>query len=308
MADESPLPQAPSSASSPSKRGYAVAALALLAFIWGLAWPFMKMSLDYAEPFTFAALRAVLSAAILMAAVALSRRPLRPPPLGWTALLGLFQTTGFAGLSFWALASGGAGKTAVLVYTMPFWLLLMAWPLLGEKLRGLQWPAVALGFAGLIMILSPWELSGTASSLLAVGTGVSWAAASVVAKMIHRRHNVDVLSLTAWQMVLGSVPLVVVAFALGVDDPQWSPAFVGLLAYNVLLSNGLAWILWLLVLRTLAAGTSGLATLVNPVLGVLFSWWLLGEQPVAVEAAGMTFIILGIALLTLRGLRAGSKS
>ena len=268
----------------------------------------MKLSLEYVEPFTFAAMRALLAAVILLSLVALSHRPLRPPPLGWTALLGLFQTAGFAGLSFWALESGGAGKTAVLVYTMPFWLLLMAWPILGERVHGLQWPAVALGFAGLILILSPWKLSGAASSALAVGTGVSWAAGSVVIKIIHGRHRVDVLSLTAWQMVLGCVPLVIVAFVLGVDNPEWSPAFVGLLAYNVLFSNGLAWILWLLVLRVLAAGTSGLATLANPVLGVMFSWWLLGEQPVLLEAAGMTLIILGIALLTLRGLRMGRRN
>ena len=197
-------------------------AFVLLALIWGLAWPIMKMSLDYAEPFSFAALRAVLSAVVLLGAVAVSRRSLKPPPLGWTALLGLFQTAGFAGLGLWALETGGAGKTSVLAYTMPFWLLMMAWLFLGEKVRGLQWLAVGLAFVGLMFILSPWALQGVASSLLAIATGFAWAAGAVVAKIIHKRHRVDVLSLTAWQMLLGAVPLVVVAFATGYETPDWS--------------------------------------------------------------------------------------
>ena len=294
-----------SSASPPPltarRRRYALVAFVLLALIWGLAWPIMKMSLDYAEPFSFAALRAVLSAVVLLGAVAASRRSLKPPPLGWTALLGLFQTAGFAGLGLWALETGGAGKTSVLTYTMPFWLLMLAWVFLGEKVRGLQWPAIGLAFVGLIFILSPWALQGVVSSILAIATGLAWAAGAVVAKIIHKRHRVDVLSLTAWQMLLGAVPLVVVAFATGYEAPDWSASFAWLLAYNVLLSNGLAWILWLFVLKVLPAGTTGLTSLANPVLGVLFSWLLLGEQPLLVEAIGMTLILLGIALLTLRG-------
>jgi drug/metabolite transporter (DMT)-like permease len=47
-------------------------------------------------------------------------------------------TTGSVGFSTWALESGAAGKTAVLVYTMPFWVLLLAWPILAERIRGLQ--------------------------------------------------------------------------------------------------------------------------------------------------------------------------
>ena len=41
-----------------------------------------------------------------------------------------------------ALAGGGAGRTSVLVFTMPFWTLLLAWPVLGERVRGLQWIAL----------------------------------------------------------------------------------------------------------------------------------------------------------------------
>ena len=281
-------------------RGSAAVALILLALIWGFAWVAMKTGVTYAEPFAFAALRAALSSVFLLALLPVLRRPLRPRALGWTALLGLLQTAGFSGFVMWALETGGAGKTSVLTYTMPFWLLLMAWSVLGERLRGMQWVAVVLALGGLVFILSPWELHGVVSSVLAVCTGISWAGSTVVAKIIHKRHQVDVFSLTAWQMALGTIPLVIIAVATGGGMPVWTVEFVGALAYNVILGNGVAWLLWLFVLRVLPAGTTGLASLANPVLGVTFAWAVLDEQPGWAEALGMALILLGIAVLTLR--------
>jgi len=284
---------------TPGSKRLAVGALILLALIWGYAWVAMKVALGHAEPFTFAAMRAVLSAVFLMLVLVVSRRPLRPRALGLTALLGLLQTTGFAGLVMWALHSGGAGRTSVLTYTMPFWLLLMAWAALGERLRGLQWVAVALALGGLVFILSPWRLHGFASSMLAVGGGFCWALSAVVAKLIHKRHTVDLLSLTAWQMILGAVPLVVIAALTATKAPVWTGSFIWALGYNVVLANGLAWVLWLFVLKALPAGTSGVSSLANPVLGVIFAWIQLGERPGRVDAVGMSLIVVGLAVLTI---------
>ena len=198
-------------------------ALALLALIWGYNWVVMKIGLEYAQPFTFSALRTFLGALSLFALLLVLRRPLRPPPLGYTIVIGLLQTTGFVGLLMWALESGGAGKTSVLTYTMPFWLLLLAWAFLGERLHGVQWLAVALALAGLVLVLEPWHLQGGFSSALAVAGGFCWAASAVVVKRLQARHEVDVLSLTTWQMLFGSLPLVLIAALTwqggpGVDD------------------------------------------------------------------------------------------
>jgi len=130
----------------------------LLALIWGYNWVVMKIGLRYVQPFTFASLRNLLSAVGLFVILAAMRKPLRPKAFGLTVLVGLLQTTGFVGLTFWALETGGTGKIAVLTYTMPFWLLLMAWVVLGERLRGFQWLAVGVAFAGLFLILAPWQL------------------------------------------------------------------------------------------------------------------------------------------------------
>jgi len=292
-----------------AQRSRRLAALALVALapIWGYNWVVMKVGLEYSQPFTFAALRTVLGAAGLFVVLAILRRPLRPRAPALTALLGLLQTTGFVGLTMWALESGGAGKTSVLTYTMPFWLLLMAWLVLGERLGRSQWAAVAMAFSGLMLVLGPWRLDGGFSDFLAVGAALSWAASAVVAKVLRKRHRVDLLSLTAWQMLLGSVPLVLVALLTWSGPPVWSGAFVGALAYNVVLANALAWLLWLFVLHTFRAGTAGLASLAIPVIGVTSAWIQLGERPDAVEAFGMAAIVGALILMTWVEIRRGDR-
>ena len=63
-------------------RDLGVLALALLALIWGYNWVVMKIGLEYAQPFTFSALRTFLGALSLFVLLLVLRRPLRPPPLG----------------------------------------------------------------------------------------------------------------------------------------------------------------------------------------------------------------------------------
>jgi hypothetical protein len=114
----------------------------------------LGLQLAHAQALDFAGLRTVLGALVLFGVLLWRRAPLRPPPLAPTLLLGLLQTTGFVGFTVWALAAGGgAGETAVLVYTMPFWVLLLAWPLLGERLRTTQGWAVMLALTGLGLML-----------------------------------------------------------------------------------------------------------------------------------------------------------
>ena len=197
--------------SSTRTRDLGILALVLLGPIWGYGWVATKVALDYSDALTFAALRVPLSAALLFAVMIVLRKPLRPPPLGWTMLIGLLQTTLFVGLVITALHDAGAGKVSVLTYTMPFWLLLLAWLFLGERLRGVQWLAVALAFAGLVLVVRPWAFADALAGVLTVLGGLSWAASALVVKLMQRRHTVEVLSLTTWQMVFGSIPLVIAA-------------------------------------------------------------------------------------------------
>jgi drug/metabolite transporter (DMT)-like permease len=282
-----------------SSRSYAVPALAAMTLFWGYNWVVMKVALRYSGAWFFAAVRSGLAGALLLILVLVLRRRLRTGNVLLTVVVGLVGGAGSSGLGMWALESGGAGKTSVLVFTMPLWLLILSWLVLGEKIRGLQWLCVALGVAGLCFFLEPWSMGGTLlSKLLGIGCGVCSAVSAISCKILVERDKADILSLTMWQMLLGAIPLAVVTVVHQPVAPVWSGAFVGTLLYNVVLANAAGTLLWLYALRALPAGSAGLATLGAPVVGVVAAWIQLGERADSYEVAGMVLVLLTLFVLS----------
>jgi len=279
-------------------------ALLLLSIVWGYNWVVMKVALKDCDPFSFGALRTFLGALSLFAVLFIRGGSMLPKALPGVLLLGLLQTAGFVGFMMWALDTGGAGKTAVLVYTMPFWTLVMARVFLHERFRGMQWLAVVLALGGLVLVFDPWRPRGNPlSEFLALLSGVSWAASVVVAKRLQSACAIDLLTLTAWQMLLGSLPLVAIAVMVPGPPINWSGYFVGALVYNVIPCNALAFILWLFIVRNLPAGLAGMGSLVTPLVGVFCAWLELGEVPKRVEGIGMLLIGTALLLLLLHALK-----
>jgi drug/metabolite transporter (DMT)-like permease len=287
-----------------SSQGLAVLALIVLVMIWGYNWVVMKVAVQYAAPFDYAALRVLLGGLSLLLVLAWRRQPIRPKRAGGAFVVGALQMSAFYGLSTWALVSGGAGKTAVLNYAMPFWVLLLARLVLGEQVRGAQWVSVFAALAGLICILMPLSFSeGLFSKELAVLSSVAWAGGVIVAKTLHQRSPVDLLSFTTWQMLFGSLPLILVALLVPSQPIDWSPAFIAAMIYSVIPGNAIAWLLWFYALSRLPAGVAGLGTLAAPVIGVLAARIQLGEKPRALEAVGMVLIIGALVLNAMQALR-----
>src|SRR5689334_9595285 len=176
-----PIQPAPPAAS----RSGPLIALFFLALIWGYNWVVMKAAMRYVGPMEFAALRVALGTVIMFALLLVLRVPLKPQHVFKTMLLGIFQTAGFVGLISYAVAGGEAGKSSVLGYTMPFWVIVFGWPFLPDRLRGWQWPAAGLILLGLVLVLELWGGVGDMkSSLLALGAGVSWAISVIIFKKI----------------------------------------------------------------------------------------------------------------------------
>jgi drug/metabolite transporter (DMT)-like permease len=287
----------------------ALVAFAVLALLWGYNWIVVKIGLQYVGPFDFAALRGICGVTGLFIVLIVLRRPLRPQAVPGTILLGLLQNTLFLSLTNVAMVTGGAGKTAVLVFTMPFWTILFAWPILGEKLKGLQWVTIFMAFFGLVLILEPWSLRATlTSNVLATLGGVSWAASVIVAKKLGKRKDIQLLSLTAWQMLFGVIPLVILAWAIPSRPIEWSGYFVFALAYAGILATVIGWLLWLYVLNHLPAGTASINALAIPVVAVLGAWIQLGEKPDLFELAGMLTIAAALTMVALLKARAATKS
>lgn len=284
-----------------------VAAMCALWFIWSYNWIVVKEGLRFAGPFDYSALRCIFGALVMFGVLKIMKKPLAPPPLGRTFMLGLFQTTGFLCFSSWALVEGAVGKSAVLIYTFPFWTLLFAWVALGERIRGLQWFAVTLAAAGLILVLEPWDLAGSLTSrVLAVLAGVSWAISTVIAKDWRSRGNFDLLTVTTWQLLLGGIVCCVIAAAVPSRAIEWNGYFILLIAASGIVATACGWLLWLFILKHLSAGVAGLGMMAVPALGVLFSRLHYGESFDRVEIAGM--LLLGASLLLLWWLNMRAQS
>ena len=283
----------------------AFAALFILTLIWGYNWVVMKLAVQFASPFQFAALRTFLGAIMLFLVLIITKRPLALKEFPTMLLLGLLQTCGFTGLLIWALVSGGAGKTAVLSYTMPFWVMLFAWPMLGEKVQGWQWLAVVFALFGIVLIFDPLHIKGDGFSMfLALLSGISWAVSAIVSKKLHQRApHLDLLNITAWPTLLGSVPIILLALVLPAPPIQWTHTFMLTIIYSIFLSGSLAWVLWLYALQRLPAGVASMASMLAPVIGVSAAWLQLGERPTPIELVGMLFIafaLVTISTITIR--------
>ena len=280
--------------------------LVLLTLIWSYSWIAMKQVTLYIGAFDFTALRCVFGAILLLVVLKLRGRGMKPTPFLYTLAIAVLQTCGMVGLAQWALISGGAGKVAILTYTMPFWVVIMAALFLGERMRRVQYLAIVVAAIGLCLVLQPWKLTGESlkSAVLAILSGISWGASAIVAKRLYQRYpKMDLLSLTTWQMVYGAIIMSVIAWLVPERPIVWDPYVYFALSYSAILATALAWTLWLFVLKNLPAGIAGLSTLAVPVCGVLFSWWLLGENPGSVEGSGIVLIVLALAVLSFGGKR-----
>jgi drug/metabolite transporter (DMT)-like permease len=290
----------PSMSELAQRRG-ALLALGVLTLVWSYNWVVMKQVLAFVGPFHFAAMRAVLATAVLFSVVALRGESLAPPPLLPTLGIGLTQTLGFQALVQWALVDGGAGRTALLAYTMPFWVLLLAWFALKETPTRQQWLSIGLAAVGLLLIIEPWHgFANAHSAMLALISGLVWASSVVLSKRLFARASVSPLRLTTWQMAFGALALVLLALAVPEKATQWTPAFLAGLAYNAVFASGLAWVMWALVVQRLPTMVAGLTSLVVPLSSTLLAWAILGERPSLVEATGIALIAAALLGVTIR--------
>ncbi|WP_424244210.1 drug/metabolite transporter (DMT)-like permease [Elusimicrobium posterum] len=282
----------------------ALAGLLILTLIWSYNWVVMKSVLQYMGALEFAALRCLSGAALLFLTLIIMRKRLAPPPLKPTLLVGLLQTAGMTGFTQLALIAGGAGKTAVITYAMPFWVIILAAIVLKEKTTNIQKAAFAIAAAGLLFVIRPWDGQGgtVISSLIALLAGIMWAGGSVVFKKVHNRKGIELVNFTAWQMLVGAIILCVAALVTHKEPITWNIHVFKALAYNAVLATALAWMLWLYILRTLPAGIAGLSTLLVPVLSVLFTWWRLGERPDIYQTIGVSLIVTALLMISLPGI------
>jgi len=273
-----------------------IVGLFVLSIIWGANVPYMKAALDFSGPAEFAFIRNFFGAIVLFGILLVLKKPILIREAPKLFVLGLFQTAGFTGFLIWALLEGGASKTVILVFTMPLWVAMMAWPLLRERLSTVQWFAAGISFLGIGIIFNPLsDGNNILSCSLALASGFSWACGVILSKKIHIKFpKLDLLTMTAWQMLWGSIPLFIILFIVNSEPIMWTNYFISIVLFNIIFVNAIAYLLWFFSLKHLEASSVSMLSLITPIAGGVSAWLLLGEVPNNSEKIGYFLILLGI--------------
>lgn len=275
----------------------------VLAVIWGLNWPAVRIGLTAMPPFMLRAFGMACGAVILLALATALGRSLRVPRAMWwrTAVAGVLNIGLFNIAVAFAQLATSTSRAAILTFTMPLWSALFARLLLGERLDPARAWALAAGALGLALLAVP-VFSGEGSLLglfFPLLAAVSWASGTVFQKW--KPIEADRMAATAWQLAAGatlSASGMLVTGTTGLVGPV-DAEVVGALLYHVILANALAYFLWFGMLDRISATTTAMTTLMIPVVGVLGAMALIGDRPSVLDLAGFAAILVAAAIVLL---------
>jgi len=274
--------------------------LAGLTVVWGFNWTAMKVAIADIAPLTFRTLCLGLGSGVLFAFLRASGQPLAVPRDQWQrlAVLAFFNITCWNILVVFGLAQLPSGRAAILAYTMPAWAIPLSVLLLGERLTARKLLGLALGMAGMALLV--WDefhrIQGAPlGALLVLGAAFAWAIGTLLQKKYPVR--APLAAYTAWLMLLGGVPIYAGALLLEDFSKLADVSLISALgaAYNVLLAFAWAHWAWIKLATSVSVTVFSLSMLVIPVVGVFSGMLFLGEQPGWPEYTALAFVLGSLA-------------
>ncbi len=297
-----------------SSRDRALLLLFTVVVTWGLTWPVNKAILGSIPPLWTVALRSAIATAVLFALLIGRRRLAWPPREDLSVLVGiaLLHMVGFTVLSTWGLGIVPAGRTAVLAYTTPLWVVPGARLVLGEALTPRRLAGVAIGLLGLAILFNPRALDWTDRRVvlgnLAVLAGAFLWALSILQIRGHRWRSTP-FDLAPWETLLATAIVAPLALAGGPLRVTWTPQLALLLLFVGVAGTALAYWAVAMASRDLPAVTTSLGLLATPVVSVVTAALWLGEAITPSLLIACALILSGTALGATRDPRdAGARA
>lgn len=279
--------------------------LAAVILLWGANWPIMKIGVERLGPMTFAVMRMAMAAACMFGFAAATGRLHLPTRRDWPIVLsvGILQMAGFIGLTTVGLQYVDAGRSSILAYTTPLWVVPGALLFLGERLNGIKRAGVVVGLLGVLVMFNPAAFDWRDPDTL-LGNGLLMLAALLWAAQILqiRGHRWDSppLELAGWQFLVAGLLLAPLALTMEWGRPAlWDGTLVAVMVYNGPIATAFCFVAVIALNRRLPAVTTSLGMLGVPVCGVIMSALILGEPIGATKIVGLTLIVGGLALVAL---------
>lgn len=274
----------------------------LFVFLWSTGFIGARYGVPHAEPFTLLAIRMGFASSLLLL-LALGMRAPWPANIrkaGHTAIAGLLVHGAYLGGVFSAVAlQVPLGQVALIVGMQPVLTAFVAGPLFGERVTRWQWLGMALGFAGLVMVVAAKTGAG-ATSPAGIGLCVL-ALTGITAGTLYQKRfcgDLDLRTSGVIQFAASGALFWVLALTLETRVVAWTGEFIFALAWlTLVLSLGAITLLYLLIRKGAAAKVASLFFLTPPVTAVLA--YLLFDEVLSFAAlSGLAVTSLGVALVT----------
>ena len=281
-------------------------ALATIYVVWGSTYLAIRVMVEDIPPLLGAGVRFVAAGAIMYAWLAWRREPearaITGRQLVGAAIVGLLLMFGGNGLVTVAEQEVPSGLAALLIASVPLWVILLRASYGRERVPTTTLTSVGVGFLGVALLVLPGDRPEGAPlgwSLLVVVAAILWASGSFAAPRLERPN--DVLTATAWQMLIGGAAMVVVGVALGelgdlhldeIGADSWA-AF----AFLVFIGSIAAFTAYNWLLTHVAISTVATYAFVNPVIAVFLGWAILSEDVTGFVVAGTAVIVASVAFV-----------
>lgn len=275
--------------------------LAITSVGWGLNFPIMKHLLTEWPPLTSRGLSGIVGA-MALALVALARRQnLHVPRQLWPRLLLLSTLTISGWVAFMGLALVWlyASEAAVIAISIPVWVSLLAWPILGERFSLVRGIALMVALTGIVVLIGGAGFGASIGKLpgilFAFAATLCVAFGTILTKRLPL--NLPPIAQAAWQIGLGCIPVVLAglifeqASLASLSTTGWAS-----LVYMTFIQFCVCYACWFATLERLPASTASIGTLTVPVIGVLASAIMLHEPLGVRELAALVLTLGGVAV------------
>lgn len=278
--------------------------LAALTLFWGLNWPAMKIGLSEIPVWTYRTICVLGGGLGLLAILLVTRQSVRVPrrEIGPLLFCGCFTMLGWMLLTGYGLTLIEAGRASIIAFTMPVWAAILSALVLGERLTRRKLLALAVGIAGLAVLVGPDLVvfqKAPLGALFMLGAAVSWAIGTVATKAFD--WMISTATLIAWQLIAAAVPigLGTLLFEAPTDWGGLSAAAILATAYTLALPMLFCQWAYISVVRLFPATIAALGTLAIPAVGVLSSALLLGEPAGLREILSLVLVCAALGLVLL---------
>ena len=276
--------------------------LLLIMGVYSLCYVGIKFGLPHSPPLLFGGLRVALGGVALFGLMILTKSAWWPrnTPMKWMILLGFVATAASTATMFLAAEHGSAGLASVLGNIQPLLTLVLALLILREQITFPKIASAILGIVGVILLSLPIFHQGGVGQIqgatLALTSSLVVASANILVKRVVPKE--DILPASAWQLMMGSVPLVV-ASALTEDWTKFHPSslFMGLLLFLGLIGTGYNTFAWYRFIKREDIGLVSMFYFVVPVIGLLSGWLIFGEGLMLEQWIGMSVIAVALVFV-----------